>query len=96
MYKFIICFIAGIGAGLGTGFAGMSAASAYTYGRNKNIDIRNGIIMGSEYYHGKLFCIYDLAAWNKIYRKTCCTCCLRNIHFGGELYKVKGLIEKNY
>lgn len=25
--KFIICFIAGIGAGLGTGFAGMSAAA---------------------------------------------------------------------
>lgn len=77
MYKFVICFIAGIGAGLGTGFAGMSAAavispmlitflripayeavgialasdvlasaaSAYTYGKNKNIDIRNGIIM---------------------------------------------------
>ncbi len=26
-YKFFICFIAGIGAGLGTGFAGMSAAA---------------------------------------------------------------------
>ena len=25
--KFIVCFIAGIGAGLGTGFAGMSAAA---------------------------------------------------------------------
>lgn len=77
LYKFIICFIAGIGAGLGTGFAGMSAAavispmliaflgmepysavgialasdvlasavSAYTYGRNKNLDIKNGIVM---------------------------------------------------
>jgi len=77
MFKFIICFIAGIGAGLGTGFAGMSAAavispmlitflglpayeavgialasdvlasavSAYTYGKNKNLDIRNGIVM---------------------------------------------------
>ena len=77
LYKFIICFIAGIGAGLGTGFAGMSAAavispmlitflgmeaydavgialasdvlasavSAYTYGRNKNLDIKNGLIM---------------------------------------------------
>ncbi len=75
--KFIICFIAGIGAGLGTGFAGMSAAavispvlitflhmepyqavgialasdvlasavSAYTYGKNKNLDIKNGIVM---------------------------------------------------
>ena len=75
--KFIICFIAGIGAGLGTGFAGMSAAavispmlitflripayeavgialasdvlasavSAYTYGKNKNLDIRNRIVM---------------------------------------------------
>lgn len=77
LYKFVICFIAGIGAGLGTGFAGMSAAavispmlitflgipayqavgialasdvlasvvSAYTYGKNKNLDIKNGIIM---------------------------------------------------
>lgn len=76
-YKFIICFIAGIGAGLGTGFAGMSAAavispmlitfldippyqavgialasdvlasavSAYTYGKHKNLDIRNGSVM---------------------------------------------------
>ncbi len=77
LYKFAICFIAGIGAGLGTGFAGMSAAavispmlitflkmdaysavgialasdvlasavSAYTYGRNKNLDVKNGITM---------------------------------------------------
>lgn len=77
MFKFVICFIAGIGAGLGTGFAGMSAAavispmlitfldlpayeavgialasdvlasavSAYTYGKNKNLDIRNGMVM---------------------------------------------------
>lgn len=77
MFRFFICFIAGIGAGLGTGFAGMSAAavispmlitflgipaygavgialasdvlasaiSAYTYGKNKNLDIRNGSIM---------------------------------------------------
>lgn len=73
----IVTFFAGMGAGLGTGFAGMSAAavispmlitflgmdpymavgialssdvlasavSAYTYGKNKNLDIRNGIIM---------------------------------------------------
>lgn len=77
MFKFLICFLAGIGAGLGTGFAGMSAAavispmlitflkmpayeavgialasdvlasavSAYTYGKNKNLDIRNGLVM---------------------------------------------------
>lgn len=77
MFEIIICIIAGLGAGLGTGFAGMSAAavispmlitflgmdayaavgialasdvlasavSAYTYGKNKNIDIRNGLIM---------------------------------------------------
>lgn len=77
MFKFLICFIAGIGAGLGTGFAGMSAAavispmlitflglpayeavgialasdvlasavSAYTYGKNKNLDIKNGLVM---------------------------------------------------
>ena len=77
LLKIIVCFIAGMGAGLGTGFAGMSAAavispmlitflgmpayqavgialasdvlasaaSAYTYGKNKNLDIRNGLIM---------------------------------------------------
>lgn len=77
LIKFIVCFAAGIGAGLGTGFAGMSAAavispmlisfldmpayeavgialasdvlasavSAYTYGKNKNLDIKNGIVM---------------------------------------------------
>ena len=77
MLKVIICIIAGLGAGLGTGFAGMSAAavispmlitfldmdpymavgialasdvlasavSAVTYGKNKNLDIKNGIIM---------------------------------------------------
>lgn len=77
LIKFIVCFIAGIGAGLGTGFAGMSAAavispilitflgvdpymavgialasdvlasavSAYTYGKNKNLDIKNGTVM---------------------------------------------------
>ena len=77
MFQFIICFIAGIGAGLGTGFAGMSAAavispmlitflhlpayeavgialasdvlasavSAYTYGKNRNLDIRSGVVM---------------------------------------------------
>ncbi len=75
--KLIVCFIAGIGAGLGTGFAGMSAAavitpmlvtflhmdayqavgialasdvlasavSAYTYQKNKNLDVRNGLVM---------------------------------------------------
>lgn len=73
----LVCLFAGMGAGLGTGFAGMSAAavitpmlvtflgtepyiavgialasdvlasavSAYTYGKNKNIDIKNGIVM---------------------------------------------------
>lgn len=77
LIKLIVCFVAGIGAGLGTGFAGMSAAavispmlitfldmdpymavgialasdvlasavSAYTYGKNRNLDIRNGLIM---------------------------------------------------
>lgn len=75
--KIIVTFFAGMGAGLGTGFAGMSAAavispmlitflgmdpymavgialasdvlasaaSAYTYHKNKNLDIRNGLIM---------------------------------------------------
>ena len=73
----LVTFFAGMGAGLGTGFAGMSAAavispmlitflgidpylavgialssdvlasavSAYTYYRNKNLDIKNGLIM---------------------------------------------------
>ena len=77
LYEVWICFLAGAGAGIGTGFAGMSAAtvitpmlvtflhidaysaigialasdvlasaaSAYTYGKNKNLDIRNGLIM---------------------------------------------------
>ena len=77
MITFLVCFFAGMGAGLGTGFAGMSAAavitpmlvtflhmetyqavgialasdvlasavSAYTYGKNKNLDIRNGVVM---------------------------------------------------
>lgn len=76
-WTILITFFAGMGAGLGTGFAGMSAAavispmlitflhmdpymavgialssdvlasavSAYTYGKNKNIDIKNGIVM---------------------------------------------------
>lgn len=77
LYKFVVCFAAGIGAGLGTGFAGMSAAavispmliaflhmepyqaigialasdvlasavSAYTYKKNDNLDIKNGLVM---------------------------------------------------
>lgn len=77
MIEFIVCFIAGLGAGLGTGFAGISAvtviapmlvtfldmpaysatgiglasdvlasaASAYTYKKNKNVDIKNALIM---------------------------------------------------
>lgn len=77
VYFVVICFFAGMGAGLGTGFAGMSAAavitpmlvtflhtepyqavgialasdvlasavSAYTYGKNKNLDVRNGLVM---------------------------------------------------
>lgn len=75
--KIIVCLLAGAGAGLGTGLAGLSAAavispmlitflhvnayeavgialasdvlasaaSAYTYKKNKNIDVKNGLIM---------------------------------------------------
>lgn len=77
LFTILVTFFAGMGAGLGTGFAGMSAAavispmlitflhmdpymavgialssdvlasavSAYTYHKNKNLDIRNGLIM---------------------------------------------------
>ncbi len=73
----LVTFFAGMEAGLGTGFAGMSAAavispmlitfldmdpymavgialssdvlasavSAYTYGKNKNLDVKNGLVM---------------------------------------------------
>ena len=75
--KILVCLLAGAGAGLGTGFAGMSAAavispvlitfldlpaysavgislasdvlasavSAWTYKKNRNIDIKNGVVM---------------------------------------------------
>ncbi len=77
LLKAIVCFVAGMGAGLGTGFAGLSAAavispmlitfldipayqavgialasdvlasavSAFTYGKNKNLDVKNGTVM---------------------------------------------------
>ena len=77
MYFIFLCIIAGLGAGIVTGLAGLSAAvvitpilvsmggmdsydvvavalasdvlasalSAYTYYRNKNIDIRRGLII---------------------------------------------------
>ena len=77
LVKLLVCFFAGLGAGLGTGFAGMSAAavispmlitflgmpayqavgialasdvlasaaSAYTYGKHKNLDVKNGLVM---------------------------------------------------
>lgn len=77
LIKILVCFIAGAGAGIGTGFAGMSAVavigpmlitfldipayaavgiglasdvlasavSAYTYKKNGNLDMKNGIIM---------------------------------------------------
>ena len=77
LFTIFVTFFAGMGAGLGTGFAGMSAAavispmlitflhmdpymavgialssdvlasavSAYTYHKNKNLDIKNGLIM---------------------------------------------------
>ena len=77
LFTVIVTFFAGMGAGLGTGFAGISAAavispmlitflhmdpymavgialssdvlasavSAYTYGKNKNLDVKNGLLM---------------------------------------------------
>lgn len=76
-FEFVICVLAGLGAGVGTGIAGMSASavitpmlvtflhmdaysaigvslasdvlasavSAYTYGKNKKIDLKNSYIM---------------------------------------------------
>ena len=78
--KLIVCIVAGLGAGIGTGFAGMSAAavispmlitflgfpayesvgialasdvlasaiSAYTYGKHKNLDVKNGSFVASK------------------------------------------------
>lgn len=75
--KLLVCLVAGFGAGVGTGLAGLSAAavispmliifldipayqaigialasdvlasavSAYTYGKSKNLDIKNGLVM---------------------------------------------------
>lgn len=77
LVKLLVCLIAGLGAGIGTGLAGLSAAavispmlisflgvpayqavgialssdvlasaiSAYTYGKNKKLDIKNGLVM---------------------------------------------------
>lgn len=77
MFAYLIYIVAGLGAGIGTGLAGLSAAaiispmlitflgfnpyeavaislasdvlastiSAYTYGKNKNLDIQNGLVM---------------------------------------------------
>lgn len=77
LVKIIVCLIAGVGAGFGTGLAGLSAAaviapmmvtflhvnayeavgialasdvlasaaSAYTYKKNKNLDVKNGLVM---------------------------------------------------
>ena len=114
LWTVIVTFFAGMGAGLGTGFAGMSAAavispmlitflgmdpymavgialssdvlasavSAYVYGKNRNLDIKNGVIMmisvltftvvGSyvSSLDGELFSIHDLPSWNQIYCKT--------------------------
>ena len=110
LWMVVVTFFAGMGAGLGTGFAGLSAAavispmlitflgmdaymavgialssdvlasavSAYTYGKNKNLDIRNGLIMMGSVLaftvvgsyvaslipsdYGRLFRVYDLFA----------------------------------
>jgi hypothetical protein len=77
LFKIIVYIISGLGAGIGTGLAGLSAAavispmlitflgfnayeavgialasdvlasgvSAYTYGKNKHLDIKNGLVM---------------------------------------------------
>ena len=110
----IVTFFAGMGAGLGTGFAGLSAAavispmlitflgmdpymavgialssdvlasavSAYTYGKNKNLDVKNGDrkstrLNSSHGYisyvsnNGQLFSIYDIFTRNQVYSPSC-------------------------
>ena len=89
MITLITCLIGGLGAGIGTGLAGLSAAavispmlitflgmpayqavgialasdvlasavSAYTYGKNKNLDIKNGLIMMMTFLVGLKFII---------------------------------------
>lgn len=114
-----VTFFAGMGAGLGTGFAGLSAAavispmlitflhmdpymavgialssdvlasaiSAYTYHKNKNLDVKTGDHDGkcSDLYrrwklrcqpgsfpdYGKLFRIHDLPSWYQIHCPPC-------------------------
>lgn len=93
-----VTFFAGMGAGLGTGFAGMSAAavispmlitflkmdpymavgialssdvlasavSAYIYGKNKNLDIKNG-------YHHDDKCV-NIYSSRKLYCKLTSSC----------------------
>ena len=94
----LVTFFAGMGAGLGTGFAGMSAAavispmlitflgldpymavgialssdilasaiSAYTYGKHKNLDIKNGLIMMASVL---LFTVVGSYISNRYHRK---------------------------
>ena len=97
--QLIVCIVAGLGAGLGTGLAGLSAAavvspmlitflhmpayqaigialasdvlasgvSAWTYKKNKNIDIRHGVIMLISVLIFTLvgsFRIFACAKWN--------------------------------
>ena len=108
-----VTFFAGMGAGLGTGFAGMSAAavispmlitflgmepymavgialssdvlasavSAYTYHKNKNLDVKNGLVMmlsvllftvvgksAAVCDHGFVFRIHDLPTRRQVHR----------------------------
>ena len=95
LFTLFVTFFAGMGAGLGTGFAGMSAAavispmlitflgmdpymavgialssdvlasavSAFTYGKNKNLDIRNGLIMMAS--------VLTFHSCRQLYRKPC-------------------------
>lgn len=106
----LVTFFAGMGAGLGTGFAGMSAAavispmlitflnmdpymavgialssdvlasavSAYTYHKNKNLDVRNGLIMMAS-----VLCLYDC-------RQLCCKHC--SISYNGRIFRVYDIL----
>ena len=83
LFTILVTFFAGMGAGLGTGFAGMSAAAVISpmlitfLGMEPYMAV--GIALSSDVlasavfkpcticHNGKFFCLYDIFAWYQIY-----------------------------